>query len=174
MSKRPRVAVLVESTRAYGRGQLAGIASYLHPHGSWRLFWQERGLSDRPPVWLRHGEGDGVIARITTRPLARAIRRSAVPIVDLYGWLPGLKWPCLHADNAQMTRLAADHLLERGFRHLACCGFLGVNYSDERLRLFQSSLREAGHVCHLRPSPRVRPSDSIAASEQQGLLYERN
>ncbi|HTU17056.1 MAG TPA: XylR family transcriptional regulator [Gemmataceae bacterium] len=172
MAQRPRVAVLVESTRAYGRGQLAGIASYLRQHGPWSLFWQERGLSDRPPVWLRHWEGDGVIARISTQPLARAIRRLAVPTVDLYGWLPGLKWPCLRADNAKVARLAADHLLERGFRHLAYCGFHGVNYSDERLRFFQSSLREAGHVCHVCPSPRVRPSDSIAASEQQGLLYE--
>lgn len=172
MSKRPRVAVLVESTRAYGRGQLAGIASYLRQHGPWSLFWQERGLDDRPPVWLRHWEGDGVIARISTRPLARAIRRLAVPTVDLYGWLPGLKWPCLRADNALVARLAADHLLERGFRHLAYCGFPGVNYSDERLRLFQRRLRESGHLCHVCPSPRLRSSGSIAASEQQGLLYE--
>jgi LacI family transcriptional regulator len=172
MSKRPRVAVLVETNRAYGRGQLAGIASYLHQYGSWSIFWQERSLSDRPPVWLRHWDGDGVIARISTRPLARAIRRLAVPTVDLYGWLPGLKWPCLRTDNTQVVRLAADHLLERGFRHLAYCGFSGVNYSDERLRLFQRRLREAGHVCHVCPSHRVRPPGSIAASEEQGLLYE--
>ena len=172
MSKRPRVAVLVESTRAYGRGQLAGIASYLRQHGPWSIFWQERGMSDRPPVWLRRWEGDGVIARISTRPLARAIQQLAVPTVDLYGWLPGLKWPCLRVDNAQVARLAVDHLRERGFRHLAYCGFPGVNYSDERSRLFQQRLRELGHVCHVCPSPRARMSGSIAASEQQGLLYE--
>jgi LacI family transcriptional regulator len=172
MSKIPRVAVLVESTRSYGRRQLAGIISYLRKHGSWAIYWQERGLNDPPPVWLRGWDGDGLIARITTRRLAQAISEQALPTVDLYGWLPGAKWPCLRADNAHVVRLAVDHLLERGFRHLAYCGFTGVNYSDERLQVFQQQIGEAGHVCHVCPSPRLRSSSSIAASEQQGLLYE--
>src|SRR5205807_460870 len=126
----------------------------LRQHGSWTIYWQERGLNDPPPVWLHDWDGDGVIARITTRPLARAIRKLTLPTVDLYGWLPGVDWPCLRADNAQVVRLAADHLLERGFRHLAYCGFTGVNYSDERSRLFRRIIRQAGGVCHVCPSPR--------------------
>jgi LacI family transcriptional regulator len=166
------VALLVESTRAYGRGLLAGIASYLRKHGSWIVDCHERNLSEAPPCWLPNWDGDGVIARVTTRPLARAVRALGLPTVDLYGWLPGVDWPCLRADNARVTGLAADHFLERGFRHLAYCGFAGVNYSDERLRLFLRRVREAGHVCHVCPSPRVRPSAGTAASEQQGVLYE--
>jgi LacI family transcriptional regulator len=172
MTKIPRVAVLVESTRSYGRWQLAGITSYLRKHGPWAIYWQERGLNDPPPVWLRDWEGDGIIARITTRRLARAISELALPTVDLYGWLPGVPWPCLRADNARVVHLAVDHLLERGFRHLAYCGFTGVNYSEERLQVYQQKIREAGHVCHVCPSPRLRQSGGIAVSEQQGLLYE--
>jgi LacI family transcriptional regulator len=172
MVKRPHVALLVESTRAYGRGLLAGIASYLRDHGPWTVDWQERNLSEAPPRWLHHWTGDGIIARVTTRPLARAIRALRLPTVDLYGWLPGVDWPCLRANNARVARLAADHFLERGFRHLAYCGFTGVNYSDERLRRFVRHVRQAGHVCHVCPSPRVRPSAGTTASEQQGVLYE--
>ncbi|MHB1423736.1 MAG: XylR family transcriptional regulator [Gemmataceae bacterium] len=172
MSQRPRVALLVESTRAYGRGLLAGIASYLQQHDSWSIFWQERGLSDRPPAWLHHWDGNGVIARITTWPLARAIQRLALPVVDLYGWLPGLKWPCLRANNAKVARLALDHLLERGFRQVAYCGFTGVNYSDERLKFFQQWSLEARIVCHVYTSPRLRETCVLADREQQGLLYE--
>ena len=112
MLKRPHVALLVESTRAYGRGLLGGIASYLRKHGPWIIDWQERNLSEAPPCWLRNWEGDGVIARVTTRPLARAIEALGVPTVDLYGWLPGVDWPCLRADNARIAHLAADHFLE--------------------------------------------------------------
>jgi LacI family transcriptional regulator len=166
------VALLVESTRAYGRGLLAGIASYLRQHGSWIVDCHERNLSEAPPCWLSRWDGDGVIARVTTRPLARAIRALGLPTVDLYGWLPGVDWPCLRADNSRVAALAADHFQERGFRHLAYCGFAGVNYSDERLRLFLRRVRAAGHVCHVGPSPRVRPSVGTAASEQQGVLYE--
>lgn len=172
MTEIPRVAVLVESTRSYGRWQLAGISSYLRKHGPWSIYWQERGLNDPPPVWLRDWEGDGIIARITTRRLAQIINELALPTVDLYGWLPGAKWPCLRADNTRVVHLAVDHLLERGFRHLAYCGFTGVNYSEERLQVFQQRIHEAGHLCHVCPSPRLRQSGGIAVSEQQGLLYE--
>jgi LacI family transcriptional regulator len=172
MAKRPRVAVLVESSRAYGRGLLAGISAYLREHGSWTIDWQERGLNDPPPVWLRRWEGDGILARVTTRALAQAVRQLRLPTVDLYGWLARASWPCLRADNAQVARLAADHLLERGFRHLAYCGFTGVNYSEERLPLFRRRLREAGHACHVCTSPAARQVTGIAASEQRGVLYE--
>src|SRR5690349_8650947 len=108
MTKRPRVAVLVESTRAYGRGLLTGIAAYVRDHGPWTISWDERSLNDPPPVWLRRWDGDGVLARVATPALVRAIRRLGVPTVDLYGWLPRLGWPSLRADNALVVRLAAD------------------------------------------------------------------
>ena len=158
MVKRPRVALLVESTRAYGRGLLAGIAAYLRQRGSWSIYWQERGLNDPPPVWLRHWEGDGVIARVTTRQLAQEIAALRLPTVDLYGWLPRMEWPFFRADNARVVGLAADHFLERGFRHLAYCGLTGVNYSDERSRLFAERVSQAGHVCHVYESRRYRSS----------------
>ncbi len=172
MSKRPRVAILVESTRGYGRRLLAGIAAYMRQHEPWTLYCQERGLRDPPPRWLRRWEGDGVIARVATPSLARVLNTLRLPTVDLYGWLTESKWPCLRSDNARVARLAADHLLERGFRHLAYCGFKGVNYSEERLPLFTQCIREAGLPCHVYQSPRSPPSAGLAAREQQGVLYQ--
>src|SRR5262249_39981246 len=113
-----------------------------------------------------------MLARVATRPLAQAVRRLRLPTVDLYGWLARANWPCLRADNAQVARLAADHLLERGFRHLAYCGFTGVNYSEARLPPVRRCLREPGHACHVYTSPRAGQLAGITASEQRGLLYE--
>src|SRR5580698_7577769 len=39
-SKRPRVALLIESSRAYGRGTLMGVAKYVRQHGAWSIFFQ--------------------------------------------------------------------------------------------------------------------------------------
>jgi LacI family transcriptional regulator len=174
MNKRPRIAVLVESTRAYGRGLLAGIASYVRQHESWTIYWQERSLRDPPPRWLRGWDGHGVIARIATHELARALRSLQLPTVDLYGWLPNGDWPCVRTDNARVARLAADHLLERGFRHIAYCGFKGVNYSEERLPLFQQCTSDAGLRCHVYQYTRFPPSADLAAREQQGVLYRND
>ncbi len=174
MSKRPRIAVLVESTRAYGRGLLAGIASYVRQHQPWTLYWQERNLRDPPPRWLRGWDGDGVLARIATPELARAIRALHLPTVDLYGWLPKSDWPCVRTDNARVAQLAADHLQERGFRHIAYCGFKGVNYSEERLPLFRQCIIEMGLPCHVYQYPRFLPSADVAVREQQGVLYRHD
>jgi LacI family transcriptional regulator len=174
MNKRPRIAVLVESTRAYGRGLLAGIASYVRQHEPWTIYWQERGLRDPPPRWLRGWDGEGVIARVATPQLARTLRALRVPIVDLYGWLPLGNWPCVRTDNKRVARLAADHLLERGFRHIAFCGFKDVNYSEERLPLFRECIKDAGLPCHVYQYLRFPPTADLAAREQQGVLYRND
>ena len=58
MAIRPRVALLVESSRAYGRGLLHGVAEYVRLHGPWSIYMAERGLGDAPPRWL-----EGLILR---------------------------------------------------------------------------------------------------------------
>src|SRR4051812_1943085 len=64
MASTPHVAVLIESSRAYGRGLLEGIAQYIHQNERWSVFYQPRGLDDPLPNWLNGWEGNGIIARI--------------------------------------------------------------------------------------------------------------
>lgn len=169
---RPQVALLIESSRAYGRGLLQGIARYVREHGSWSIFHQERRASDAPPAWLEHWRRDGVIARVEDRELARAIRKLGVPAVDVRGLLHDLGLPLIETDDDAVVRLAFEHLRERGFRQFAFCGFPGANYSDQRSRLFTQRTQEAGHPCHLY-TPRVRLKSSASfEQEQQGLIYE--
>ena len=52
-SGRPRVALLIESSRAYGRGLLLGVAKFVREHGRWSIFLQERSLGDVSPSWLK-------------------------------------------------------------------------------------------------------------------------
>ena len=66
MARQRRVALLIESSRSYGRGVLKGIAAYAHSHGHWKLRHHEMRIDADPPTWLRKWRGDGVIARIET------------------------------------------------------------------------------------------------------------
>jgi LacI family transcriptional regulator len=60
----PRVALLIESSRTYGRGILRGIAQFAHERGSWSFFIEERELHSGIPTWLKRWKGHGIIARI--------------------------------------------------------------------------------------------------------------
>ena len=83
--RKRRVALLIESSRAYGRDLLRGIARYAREHGAWSIIYQERKLEDPAPPWLRRWEIDGIIARMETRALAQAILACKVPAVDVRG-----------------------------------------------------------------------------------------
>ena len=54
----PRVALLIESSRSYGRGILRGIADYLKVCGPWSVFHEERSLGDVAPTRLIDGRRD--------------------------------------------------------------------------------------------------------------------
>jgi LacI family transcriptional regulator len=143
MSGPPRVALLIESSRAYGRELLSGIAAFLQTHGPWSVFHQERGLGDGAPSWLRGWKGDGVIARFETRELVQRVRKLRIPTVDLRCRfkLPGI--PRIETDDRLVVKLGVEHLAGRGLRHFAYCGFTAANYSERRLSFFRELLGEA-------------------------------
>jgi LacI family transcriptional regulator len=172
MAIRPRVALLVESSRAYGRGLLHGIAEYIRLHGPWSVYLAELGLGDAPPGWLDGWQGDGVIARIENRTIARAVCALGVPAVDLRGLLPDLGIPVIATDDEAVSRLAFGHFVERGYRNFAFCGFVGADYSDKRSEAYARLVAEAGFDCHIyQPTSKSRPSGTKEL-ESTGLLTE--
>lgn len=173
-SPRPRprsVALLIESSRAYGRSLLLGISKFVRQHRAWSVQSEEWKWTDGPPDWLKHWRGDGVIARIETPELAAAIKQLRVPTVDVRGSVPAAGLPLIDTDDLAVSRLAAEHLLERGFRHFAFCGFRGANYSDKRSQGFQAHLARAGHTCHIYQPPQVRRGMPTIEHEKRGLAF---
>ncbi len=147
--KRPRVALLVESSRGYGRGILWGIAKFVREHDPWSIFFQDLNLCDDTPAWLKTWRGEGIISRLENSDVVSVIRRLKLPAVYLRHVSPGSGMPSILADNAAISRLCFEHLKERGFRHFAFCGFNGADYSDERRDAFAKSVSEAGLECHV-------------------------
>ena len=145
------VALLIETSRAYGRGLVRGVARYNRECGGWLVYFQPHGLDDPPPPWLKNWEGDGILARIGSRRMADAVLETGVPAVDLRGMISDLGLPLIGVDNYALAQLAADHLLERGFRHFAFCGLPrgGQLCMDERWDYFKQLIEEAGFECNV-------------------------
>lgn len=171
MTKRPRVALLVESSRSYGRGLLHGIAEYVRVHGPWSIYLDDRGFGDDPPTWLRDWDGDGIIARVENRKVGRAILARGLPAVDLRGLVLDLPMPLIETDDEAVVRLAVEHLLERGFRHFAFCGIVGANYSDKRSRMFTRQIEAAGFTCSVYQPPEQLRSAGTWDRERHNLTY---
>lgn len=143
--RRPRVALVVETSVVYGREIHEGIADYVRAHRPWSMYVGQRELGAMPPRWLtRRRDWDGVISRPTTPALARAFRRMGVPTVDLNDLHAGLGLPRIRSDNDAIGRLAAAHLLDRGFRQFAYCGFAGEAWAAERRDGFGRAVGAAG------------------------------
>ena len=142
--QRPLVAVIVESSHGSGRNILRGIARYLREHGTWRTFHEFRNTDVMFPAWLPGWAGDGIIARIENDRIARTVRDLGVPVVDVLGEVGGFDFPMVHPDDAVIAAVAAQHLLERGFRSFAFCGIQGPQWSARRRDGFRSALESEG------------------------------
>lgn len=169
----PRVALLIETSRTYGRGILAGIARYAHANGPWSLFTQERELHSGVPHWLRSWTGDGIIARIEDKRTAGVLLRLGHPVVDVLGNSRFQGIPAFDTDAMAVARLAADFFLKAGFRHFAFCGYENIPFSDRRAAAFAEYLKTVGHRVHLFATPALhREPSHIQAAEQRGVGRE--
>jgi LacI family transcriptional regulator, galactose operon repressor len=165
--------LVIESSRAYGRGCLLGIASYVRAHMNWQLLHLERGVTETLPASIKRWHGDGIIARIETDEVAKAVESLHLPTVDLRGIyrLPG--GAVFDTDPSAAALLAADHLLERGYRNLAYCGFRDVVFSDKRGEALAKYLTERSiSVSNFDLSPHSkRPVGGSLAQERYGEMH---
>jgi LacI family transcriptional regulator len=149
MRKRRSVALLLETSNAYARGLLDGIIAYQREHELWSIYVGEQQRGARPPVWINTWRGDGIIARIETKAIAAAVRRSALPTVDVSAarLIPELPW--VETEDREIAQMAARHLMDRGFRTLAFCGEPVFNWSTWRQNHFVEYARQEGCECHV-------------------------
>ncbi len=132
MDPRHRIAIFIESSSAFGRGLLAGIAAYAQTHGRWTFFYGERPMDSPLPRRLADWRPDGLLVRIANAGIARQVRRLGLPTVDLREELICPEVPFVAPDGEAIVRVAVDHLMERGLRFVAFVGFENVAFSETR------------------------------------------
>lgn len=163
-----RVALLVESSFASGRGMFCGIADYARRHGPWSLCTEPRGLDDPVPAWLATWRGDGIIVRVSNRRLRDAVLETGLPVIDMLGTVPDPRLPVVLPDDDAIGRLAAEHLLERGFREFGHCG-VRTNWSHRARAGFVAAVAAAGHPVHVHELPVLGRSRRSWDADQECL-----
>jgi LacI family transcriptional regulator len=132
-----------------------GIARYAR-EASWTLndTYVRGGY---PPVWWR---GDGILSLITNPKDVRALENFPdLPLVDVSkGWISdsmpeedrksGYGRARVYYDNAKIGRMAAEHFLQRGFKHIAYLNVGNYWLEMERIPEFRQTIEQAGGRFH--------------------------
>jgi len=141
----PKVLCLIETTHSYGRGLLQGIARYSRLHGPW-TFYREAPFYIHPRQAIqsriseiRKVKIDGLIIREPLADQVDELVKLGIPMV-LSPNLLDPRIPTITTNAEKIGQLAAEHLLDRGFRHFAYCGFTGMPWSLSRCESFVQAL----------------------------------
>ncbi len=170
----PKVALLIETARGYGRGLLRGIVRYSRLHGGWAFYITPGDFEQALPE-MRQWGGTGIIARLETPRITEAVLATDLPLValdlsdaQLADGSPLAGAAEVRSDSSGAARLAAEYLLDRGFRQYAYVGVARRVWSRRRQAGFVDRLAEAGLSCEVYPQPR-RKRDREWGREQATL-----
>lgn len=162
MSKPRKILLLIESGRGFGRDLIAGIAGYARFHGPWSFYTYPpffRAMeTNREILYRLKNEGiDGIISREMAE--FRDIARMNIPVIFATTIRPKDvevpdKYPIMTSDDKQIGKLAAEHLLNCGFKHFAYCGYHNIGWSQDRAATFEKTLNAGGHYVHFYEHPK--------------------
>lgn len=139
------------------RGIFRGLRSYQQRHAPWRLLYTDSARLSFHPLDPRRI--DGLISDTVPPGVGRALRRRGVPIVLLAPSLSRPRYPAVVPDDAAIGRLAAEHFLDRGFRHFAFLGWNERAWSVLRGGGYVRALQAAGMRVHTADLPQLAGGD---------------
>lgn len=139
-----RICLVLTPSLDYCRRILRGIKEYAETKPDWLLL----PVAPEPQAVraLAALKPSGVIAHIYTPQIAERLQTLRRPLVNVSSVLADLPFPRVGVDDAEVGRLAALHLLERGFTSFGFVGQCHHAYSLERERGFRVAIAEAGHA----------------------------
>ncbi len=145
----PQVAIFIETSKTFGREILQGISTYSRTHGPWSIYIDEWGPQTSLPEWIKSWQGDGVIARVRSRQMAKRLAQLQVPVIDTLQQVPDLEMPAVYADDSLIAKLAFEHLHDRHLRQFAFVGVEKVHWSHRRRNAFAEIARDQGFPCEI-------------------------
>ena len=170
-SNPPRVAIALEMEWGYKRHleTYAGCLNYASEAG-WDCVITPssnhilKSKKDEKPF-------DGVIARVT-KPMATSAGRKKVPMVNVWLNSPATQVPSVHADFEESGRIAAEHLISRGFRRFGYLGYVREIESKRQIKGFKETLQPKDFQCSIHQFARTSLHGNANAWDEfrSGLL----
>jgi LacI family transcriptional regulator len=163
----PKVVILIESSRAWGRGLIRGIAKYSQLHGPWNFL--------KPPVFFIAGSNrrfldeikkfnpDGIIMReVPDTEKIIALGKPVVISPHLHEKFAGAF--NITEDFRATGQMAAEYLISKGLKNFAFCGLDDMFWSHRRAAGFQDRAKQNGHPVSIYKQPKKK-NDRIRVNE---------
>jgi len=138
-----RIVLLVETSREFGRQLIIGIARYSRIKGPWSFYKEPIGLKSSIPRFTGW-KPDGIIMRdsLITKELLKLKIPTILALHDS-SWSKAL--PVVRTDSRSIAKMASEHLIGKGIKNFAFCGFDNYEWSNERKMNFECFNEEAGY-----------------------------
>ena len=159
-----RIAIAFPTGVAHLERTLHGVQRYATERGHWSLVISPEAHF-LPVSSLAGWDGDGVIAMINTEDDACVAKSLGVPVVNISGAMEDAGLPRVRVDYRTAGQMAAEHLLDSGFRRFAYYGLRDFWYAEQYGAGFSQRVAQYGAECALHESP---PSIGAAKPWQQG------
>lgn len=163
-----QVLLLVETSRQYGRDIIAGVTRYVKEHGTWNIYFEDRGLNEKAQT--HYANWDGIIARSASDDVANALKAWGGPLVELLHTDDTTRFPDVMGDSATISQMAVEHFLERRIRNFAYFSLFNTWWSTTRCELFRRILNDRGFDCHVFQTP----TENVSAHPSPLIYWNRN
>jgi LacI family transcriptional regulator len=163
MPKTRKVVVLINPSREHTRGLLKGIGKYSRIQGFWTLYrpleYRQRKDKRKLSPVLAAIKPDGILMREPSD--VEQILRMGIPTVCFpytREKIPGVA--NVITNHIAVGEMAAKHLLARGFRRFAYCGFDDWWWSRLRAEGLRKTVAQAGFETFFYELPRAKSKQS--------------
>ncbi len=154
-----RVALAFPGLFAHFHTVARGIMAYARENVNW-TFTTSGEAHDLPLRAMKRWSGDGIICIPKCDQDAKFARELKIPAVTFLGYMENPGIPRVMMNQAAIGKLAAEHLLSRGYKHFAFYGVEEAYYSSVRESEFTSVLAGEQFSVSRYVSPSVR-GDSL-------------
>ena len=164
MQKKLKVILLFDTSTMYSQRFLCGIIKYSRLYGPWEFYrmlpyYRNPTEKKRELAFLENWGADGIIADQKGQRL-----NCNVPEIVFGDSVKGFSaskgkrfdLPNITTDNVTVAKIAVSHLLDRGFRRFAFCGFDDMFWSRQRGEYFCKKVAEVGHEVYLYKQPKLK------------------
>jgi LacI family transcriptional regulator len=139
-----QIALFFPPTLGYFGDVVMGIQEFARGQGDWAV----EVCQNLPAAKLatRNWKPDGILVNLSDGDWTKLLKRLGVPAVQVGGTVNSGMHRVLTNDRA-IGELAAGHLLDRGFRNLAFCGYQHLAWSTDRAAAFAEAIARSGKSC---------------------------
>ena len=152
MAKTRQVALLFPMGQRHHAHRLQGITDYARHVGNWTLSVNPEPFNVSIES-LAGWRGSGAIVLVRTARDLQMARAKGIPVVNISGVLRQGGLPRVLVDDLAIGRLAAEHLLECGFRRFAYYGIANAWFAAQRGQSFVERVEQVGGVCSVLEAP---------------------